>query len=743
MSLKLAADELKSYGRNGDTQLIHMTPGEIKGLQQLAEAHGGSLTTNPDTGLPEANFLKKLLPTIIGAGVGIATGNPYLGAAIAGIGGVAQTGSLMGGISAGLGAYSGANLFGGLGAAGAKAATTAGSGLSTTTSGVLSSPGASILNPQSGLSMLNPTSVGVAGSLGNTAGATLLNPATAVGGLGTGGNMVANVADDVFANTALSQTANIPGYVGSATSPADYFAYQKSLGMSPMGNLSNTFSNAGKGFSNLVSDPSKGLAFIKDNPGTVFGTGMTILGAMPPPKVPGLKEPELDEYDKRLARYKLSPDFEGTFPTPPSPAYQSQYANYARNPYNPYAAEGGVMRSYAQGGIASLAQGGMGGNQGYPQGRLDTTQYATPSQMPTSAQVVNADYEVPIDPYMGSPLKMAEGGVPRYFFGGNTKSNSDSQVYYDADRGEYYTQASRPGFGGMVGSMMGGIFNAIPGMNDKLPSGALSDPNSPFFNGRTYLGSSLGGKDTSFQAPQITPDIYQPGYSAPEMSMPAQNAMPMPTATPDYSLADSLPLLQASDSNIAAQFMPRGEKKAKGGIASYSGKRGSKVEELSPEQVKAMAGLNLDSDPNTRDLDALSAAKYRNTKLKKRFGMSAVPDQRLNIRGLGDVAPTELAAGGSARYNLGSYAAGGNPRLLKGPGDGMSDNIPAVIGDKQPARLADGEFVVPADVVSHLGNGSTDAGAKHLYTMMDRIRKARTGNKKQGKQINPTKFLPR
>jgi hypothetical protein len=73
----------------------------------------------------------------------------------------------------------------------------------------------------------------------------------------------------------------------------------------------------------------------------------------------------------------------------------------------------------------------------------------------------------------------------------------------------------------------------------------------------------------------------------------------------------------------------------------------------------------------------------------------------------------------------------------------MSDNIPAVIGDKQPARLADGEFVVPADVVSHLGNGSTDAGAKHLYTMMDRIRKARTGNKKQGKQINPTKFLPR
>ena len=98
------------------------------------------------------------------------------------------------------------------------------------------------------------------------------------------------------------------------------------------------------------------------------------------------------------------------------------------------------------------------------------------------------------------------------------------------------------------------------------------------------------------------------------------------------------------------------------------------------------------------------------------------------------------AVGGDVS-SLGGYAAGGNPRLLKGPGDGMSDNIPATIGGKQPARLADGEFVVPADVVSHLGNGSTDAGAKHLYDMMDKVRKARTGNKNQGKQIKAGKFL--
>ena len=100
---------------------------------------------------------------------------------------------------------------------------------------------------------------------------------------------------------------------------------------------------------------------------------------------------------------------------------------------------------------------------------------------------------------------------------------------------------------------------------------------------------------------------------------------------------------------------------------------------------------------------------------------------------------TSLAIGGGIS-TLGSYSDGG--RLLKGPGDGMSDSIPAKIGKKQEARLAEGEFVVPADVVSGLGNGSTDAGAKHLYKMMDKVRHARTGRKSQGKQITAEKYIP-
>jgi hypothetical protein len=101
-------------------------------------------------------------------------------------------------------------------------------------------------------------------------------------------------------------------------------------------------------------------------------------------------------------------------------------------------------------------------------------------------------------------------------------------------------------------------------------------------------------------------------------------------------------------------------------------------------------------------------------------------------------SPMLMAGGGLA--DLGTYSDGG--RMLKGRGDGMSDSIPGVIGGKQPARLADGEFVVPADVVSHLGNGSTDAGAKRLYAMMDKVRKARTGKKKQSPAVNASRFLP-
>ncbi len=103
-----------------------------------------------------------------------------------------------------------------------------------------------------------------------------------------------------------------------------------------------------------------------------------------------------------------------------------------------------------------------------------------------------------------------------------------------------------------------------------------------------------------------------------------------------------------------------------------------------------------------------------------------------------------FAAGGEAGYNLGGYSDGG--RLLRGPGDGVSDSIPATIGHKQPARLADGEFVVPARIVSELGNGSTEAGARKLYAMMERVQQARgktVGKGKVAKNSRADKYLPK
>ena len=102
-----------------------------------------------------------------------------------------------------------------------------------------------------------------------------------------------------------------------------------------------------------------------------------------------------------------------------------------------------------------------------------------------------------------------------------------------------------------------------------------------------------------------------------------------------------------------------------------------------------------------------------------------------------------MGMGSGGISDLGGYSDGG--RMLRGPGDGVSDSIPAMIGDKQPARLADGEFVVPARIVSELGNGSSEAGARKLYAMMDRIQKARgktTGKDAVAKNSRAEKHLP-
>lgn len=364
----------------------------------------------------------------------------------------------------------------------------------------------------------------------------------------------------------------------------------------------------------------RGFDFANKSPYMTAAGAGALYGAYNPPKMDDGKDKE-DEEKSPLAGYDRA-DFTAYEAPRPDPYPQAQYTDYFK-----YGKEGGVMQSFAQGGIAALAGGG------YPMGMQNNTQFATPSQMPASAEVVGADYEQAVSPYSGEPVRMFGGGA-----------TGTAEMYGNSLNGQ------------PMYSLNNGLYN--------MGMGAKALRNSDGMGGKMGVmdvDPSVGDYDV---AP--IENYYRAKYS--EQAPVAEYNGPQGGVADYYTLADSVPLLAASNPGIAAQFAP----------------------------------------------PALTSA-----------------------------APANMAEGGIAGYSLGGYAAGGNPRLLKGPGDGMSDNIPATIGGKQPARLADGEFVVPADVVSHLGNGSTDAGAKHLYNMMDKVRKARTGNKKQGKQINPSKFMPR
>jgi hypothetical protein len=271
-----------------------------------------------------------------------------------------------------------------------------------------------------------------------------------------------------------------------------------------------------------------------------------------------------------------------------------------------------------------------------------------------------------------------------------------------------------------------------------LRTGMLDQEGASMPERKSYGPQYRLSKD--FQAATPAPNVYTPSY--PQYAEGGVMTIDGPE--------DQMPTTRMEDGDAPGY--------AKGGTLSDSLDFYKQMIEARPSKgatapkAGADVGIYYDQDPDTRYQDALTAAQIRQAKLNKRSNLQ-VPTggamRRPTPMGQINLAPPgakEAAQGGimqAGNSSLGGYAAGGNPRLLKGPGDGMSDNIPAMIGRKQPARLADGEFVIPADVVSHLGNGSTEAGAKRLHEMMNNVRRARTGNPKQGKQINPRKYMPK
>jgi len=173
---------------------------------------------------------------------------------------------------------------------------------------------------------------------------------------------------------------------------------------------------------------------------------------------------------------------------------------------------------------------------------------------------------------------------------------------------------------------------------------------------------------------------------------------------------------------------------ANGGIIALAG-GGMPVEQMSNQ---AAMGTNT-MYPMANMATSSFATPYQSPVSTNMLAPSG--DSPVGMNGEPSMQGTRMAMGGLS--DLGSYSDGG--RLLRGPGDGVSDSIPAQIGNKQPARLADGEFVVPARIVSELGNGSTEAGAKQLYKMLDRVQNARgktTAKGKVAKNTNAAKLLP-
>lgn len=541
-----------------------------------------------------------LIGAAFGGGKALVTGEDPLKAALLGT----VTGAAMSGLTQGAMGLIGPNsaAAGGASAAGAAGANEmaidSAKNMLTPTVAQVGSPALTTQAASTGITGLGEQ--GMSNTYNMLTGNPLQAPIPSQGIAGAAGN----TANSMINNTATS------GGLGGGTRTAEEIAKQTATPNDPFVDLKRMVDPTPGGI------VDKGFDFAIDNPYLTAGGAGAVYGALSPPKMDDGENK--DEEKSPLAGYDR--DSFTPYEAPrPDPFPQAQYTDYFRG-----AKEGGVLRSYAQGGIANLAGGGSMAGQAYPQGLL-----------PNNTEFVDGGYEPPVNTYTGARVGpgMAEGGVARFFPGGPTSN----QVYYDAQRGEYYTSNNSSGFlRGVAGR------NYIGGKSNKA---AVGDVNP-----------SVG----NYKVARVE-NPYQARYSEPVA--PREYTGPQGGVGRDYSLADSMPLLAATNPGIAAKY----------------------------------------------------AAS----------------------------APTSMAGGGIAGYNLGGYAAGGNPRLLKGPGDGMSDNIPATIGDRQPARLADGEFVVPADVVSHLGNGSTDAGAKHLYNMMDRVRKARTGNKKQGKQIKSSKFLPR
>jgi hypothetical protein len=304
---------------------------------------------------------------------------------------------------------------------------------------------------------------------------------------------------------------------------------------------------------------------------------------------------------------------------------------------------------------------------------------------------------------------------------------------------------------GGLGSLTSGLTSAAPGAGNAAASAAGSGAT----DAATNAASGASG-DLSSVAPGVSPAVQAAASGTPAAAVdPSAYSTTLPSGAvsgpPAPGMMDSIQSRLGNAgtnfSNNISNFDPS---------SFYNSNKGALL-------ATGVGGLGyasqLQQDALKQQSDALNASNAAaNSQNQRLFQQYLAKSKQMNP-GYNAIDPYTAATGGltgdSGMYHMAlGGLSGDNGRweleekqgiegLLQGEGDGMTDSLPATIEGHTPARLSESEFVLPADIVSHLGNGSSSAGAKVLYTMMDKIRTARHGHPNQGKEIEPDKFLPK
>jgi hypothetical protein len=743
MSLHALANHLQQAGRGDDKVLIHMTPREVKGLQSLAMAQGGSLTINPETGLPEAGFLDRMLPTIIGAGLTIASGgalSPLMAAGITGAGYGIAKGSLQEGLMAGLGAYGGAGLASGLSAAGA--AGTAGANTAANATNIVpNAQGAAAANNfSSSYSGANVIKEGAnAGSLGGAQTLNLSQPLAKP--FASGFQNAGDVMRGGLVNTPQATQVAL-------SKPVAQSVFQNGTGL-PAELVKNTTSAAGtvntaptyfdnvKGGFKEATGSWDGLKNVWDKTptGTGYGLLATGMGIMQDRRNKGPGAPAASDAYIRPYDYSIEQDPNAYAPSA-STAERRYFVEprFTARPIEKVAKEGGLMsvNSYGIGGEVEQmsAMNSVSGNTMYPQSQLQTAMYSNPMvQRPVQNDVITAGLDTPTQPYSGE-ARMASGGVANPTGGGAVGNGAFGMglIAQLLRQGAFNSPTPAPASQAPTESSMPSVQTAGAPDTSMVPNTQIQSIRTPeqqlglgsFYDSMNqrlaeqggYSGYAAGGVARYNVGGSLTPwatgSSYNPGVPIASGQLYLGN--PPPMASAPAKTAPSEPVKPYVSPAALDPYIPKGQ-------GAY--------------------------DPDTSMVPNIQLPTLYTPEQQLGLGdfYDSMNRQLAQRGGYGSYAAGGMAEGGES--HLGDYSDGG--RLLKGPGDGVSDSIPASIGNRQPARLADGEFVVPARIVSELGNGSTEAGARKLYQMMERVQNARrktVGKNQVAKNNKAEKLMP-